>query len=113
MRGAEGPHACAVRRARTHREQQEQEQEPQHIQEHESVSSSGGAGAVFPPLDDIADSLGLTIETVSRQLGALRDLGLLRTSGRSVVLLIDIPGIEARAGHLPAAARSDYLSNLT
>ncbi len=50
---------------------------------------------------DIADSLGLTIETVSRQLGELRDAGLIETMGRSKVLLLDLPGLGARAGHLP------------
>lgn len=53
---------------------------------------------------DIADSLGLTIETVSRQFGRLRELGLLETSGRSGVRLPDIAALEARAGHLAAAA---------
>ena len=53
---------------------------------------------------DIADSLGLTIETVSRQLGELRDLGLLETIGRSKILLLDLPGLGARAGHLPEVA---------
>ena len=57
---------------------------------------------------DIADSLGLTIETISRQLGELRDLGLLETSGRSLVRLLDLPRLEARAGHLapPALTKS-------
>lgn len=53
---------------------------------------------------DIADSLGLTIETVSRQFGSLRTSGLVETSGRSVVRLLDIDGLEARAGHLPSFA---------
>ena len=53
---------------------------------------------------DIADSLGLTIETVSRQFGVLRELGLLETSGRSLVRLIDLPALEAKAGYQPAAA---------
>lgn len=51
---------------------------------------------------DIADSLGLTIETVSRQLTELRDAGLLETSGRSLVRLLDVPGLNNRAGHLAA-----------
>ena len=53
---------------------------------------------------DIADSLGLTIETVSRQFTILRDLTLVETSGRSTVTLTDIPALEDRAGHLPVAA---------
>lgn len=51
---------------------------------------------------DIADSLGLTIETVSRQLGELREAGLVETSGRSEVRLLDLEALAARAGHLPA-----------
>lgn len=53
---------------------------------------------------DIADSLGLSIETISRQLGEFRDSGLLVTSGRSVIHLLDLPGLQDRSGHLPAAA---------
>ena len=53
---------------------------------------------------DIADSLGLTIETVSRQLGELRDAGLLKSVGRSTIILLDQRGLNARAGHLPIAA---------
>ena len=53
---------------------------------------------------DIGDSLGLTIETVSRQFGELRDRGLLETSGRSIVRLPDPAGLDALAGHLTHAA---------
>ncbi len=53
---------------------------------------------------DIADSLGLTIETVSRQFTILRDQKLLETSGRSIVTITNIAALENRAGHLPAAA---------
>ncbi len=52
---------------------------------------------------DIADSLGLTIETVSRQLSELRDAGLLTTQGRSQVHLLDWDGLASRAGHLVPA----------
>ena len=52
---------------------------------------------------DIADSLGLTIETVSRQLSELRDAGLIETSGRSQVRLLDLDRLNARAGHLVPA----------
>lgn len=38
---------------------------------------------------EIADSLGLTIETVSRQLTDLRDRGAIRTMARSGVVLMD------------------------
>lgn len=38
---------------------------------------------------EIADSLGLTIETVSRQLTELRNRGIIRTQGRSGILILD------------------------
>ncbi len=47
---------------------------------------------------DIVDSLGLTIETISRQFTELRSLGLLETRGRSIVCLPNIPALAARAG---------------
>ncbi|MCA0909104.1 helix-turn-helix domain-containing protein [Qipengyuania gaetbuli] len=53
---------------------------------------------------DIADSLGLTIETVSRQFTILRDLGIVRTVGKSGVQLVDLRALEARAGYLTEAA---------
>ncbi|WP_427963395.1 helix-turn-helix domain-containing protein [Altererythrobacter sp.] len=48
---------------------------------------------------DIADSLGLTIETVSRQFGELRDAGLVLTGGRSRVRLCDPAALADMAGH--------------
>lgn len=53
---------------------------------------------------DIGDSLGLTIETVSRQFSLLRDDRLISTEGRSKVRLLDLPGLESRAGHLQIPA---------
>lgn len=53
---------------------------------------------------DIADSLGLTIETVSRQLTDLREAKVIETPGRSQVLLLDMSDLKSRAGHLQAAA---------
>jgi len=53
---------------------------------------------------DIGDSLGLTIETVSRQMSDLRNLGLLETTGRSLIRIRDLPSLTARAGHLSQAA---------
>lgn len=47
---------------------------------------------------DIGASLGLTIETVSRQFGALRDAGLIETQGRSIIVLSDLAGLSRRAG---------------
>jgi CRP/FNR family transcriptional regulator len=49
---------------------------------------------------DIGDSLGLTIETVSRQFSLLREARQIATEGRSKVLLLDFKGLQARAGHL-------------
>ena len=48
---------------------------------------------------DIGDSLGLTIETISRQLGALKEAGLIETRGRSEITLLDLAALEQRAGH--------------
>ncbi|MFM5894218.1 MAG: helix-turn-helix domain-containing protein [Novosphingobium sp.] len=49
---------------------------------------------------DISDSLGLTIETVSRQFSLLREARQIATVGRSKVLLLDFQGLQERAGHL-------------
>jgi CRP-like cAMP-binding protein len=49
---------------------------------------------------EIGDSLGLTIETVSRQFSELRIAGLIETSGRSRVLLCDPAGLAKRTGHI-------------
>ena len=53
---------------------------------------------------DIADALGLSIETVSRQFTILRDQDLLETCGRSGIILGDLNTLNERAGHLPANA---------
>ncbi len=53
---------------------------------------------------DIGDSLGLTVETVSRQLSRLRNAGLIETSGRSHFRLLDLESLQRRAGHLKATA---------
>lgn len=50
---------------------------------------------------DIAESLGLTIETVSRQFTELRELGLLETQGRSIVRMPDLHALAAEAGQTP------------
>jgi len=49
---------------------------------------------------DIGDSLGLTIETISRQFSSLRNAGLIETEGRSRVILFDISQLSLRAGHI-------------
>ena len=51
---------------------------------------------------DIGDSLGLKIETVSRQFTELREAGLVETEGRSIVRLTDIAKLAAEAGTSPA-----------
>ncbi len=55
---------------------------------------------------DIGDSLGLTIETVSRQLTELREAGLVATEGRSRVALTDVEALARIAGRQGAAARN-------
>jgi CRP/FNR family transcriptional regulator len=59
-----------------------------------------GACAFSLPMSrrDIGDSLGLTIETVSRQLTELRDAGLVTTEGRSKVCLSDVSALARIAG---------------
>tara|TARA_R110000751_G_scaffold2018_14_gene9831 strand:+ start:52418 stop:53119 length:702 start_codon:yes stop_codon:yes gene_type:complete len=53
---------------------------------------------------DISDSIGLTIETVSRQLSKLRDDGVIETVGRSGVILNAVESLRDRAGFLREAA---------
>lgn len=53
---------------------------------------------------DISESLGLTIETVSRQLSKLKEEGVIETMGRSGILLQDCHELERRAGFLKDAA---------
>jgi CRP/FNR family transcriptional regulator len=59
-----------------------------------------GACAFSLPMSrrDIGDSLGLTIETVSRQLTELREAGLVETEGRSKVRLSDLAALAKLAG---------------
>jgi CRP/FNR family transcriptional regulator len=45
----------------------------------------------------IADVLGLTIETVSRQLTRLRNAGVIDLPSRREIVLQDLPDLEARA----------------
>ncbi|MBX7458234.1 helix-turn-helix domain-containing protein [Qipengyuania sp. 1NDH17] len=53
---------------------------------------------------DIAESLGLTIETVSRQLTKLKEEGVIQTAGRSGVILGARGHLRDRAGFLLEAA---------
>lgn len=67
---------------------------------------SGKAIALDLPMSrrDIAESLGLTIETVSRHLTKLRTAHAISIEGRSGIKLQDISCLEARAGYLRQAA---------
>jgi len=47
---------------------------------------------------DIADLLGLTIETVSRQITRLRDEGIIDTPDRRSVIVLDMEALEASGG---------------
>lgn len=64
--------------------------------------ASGAAVLLDLPMSrrDIGDGIGLTIETVSRQFSLLREDHLIATQGRSKVLLLDLPALKQRAGHL-------------
>ncbi len=71
----------------------------------ESMQSRlGAASEGFSRLDlpmsrrDIADSLGLTIETVSRQFTRLREDGVITTRGRCGVEIVDPAALAARSG---------------
>ena len=46
---------------------------------------------------DIADLLGLTIETVSRQITGLREQGIIETPGRRSIVVLDAEGLRNRA----------------
>lgn len=63
--------------------------------------ASGAAILLELPMSrrDVGDSIGLTIETVSRQFSLLRGDNLISTKGRSKVLLLDLPRLELRAGY--------------
>lgn len=68
----------------------------------------GGAVRFDLPLSrqDIADLLGLTIETVSRQITGLRDEGIIATPTRRTIEVIDDERLAERAGEAQAGARS-------
>ncbi|QKG72120.1 helix-turn-helix domain-containing protein [Erythrobacter mangrovi] len=53
---------------------------------------------------DIADSLGITIETVSRQLTKLRESGVIETVGRSQIKILDLTTLTEGAGFLSGAS---------
>lgn len=66
----------------------------------------GPPGTISLPMSrhEIADSLGLTIETVSRQFSEMRQHGLIETTGRSIVTILDWEGLARAAGKVPEAA---------
>jgi len=57
---------------------------------------------------EIGESLGLTIETVSRQFSELKDAGVIATSGRSLVELRDLEALERLAGHYENAVADPF-----
>lgn len=69
----------------------------------ERIGTNEGGGCLLDlPMSrrDIGDSLGLTIETVSRQIGELRELGLAETDGRSRIFLPDLKTLNIYTGHV-------------
>ncbi|KUO56801.1 MAG: hypothetical protein APF82_05455 [Sphingomonadales bacterium BRH_c42] len=69
----------------------------------ERIGTREGGGCLLDlPMSrrDIGDSLGLTIETVSRQIGELRELGLAETDGRSRIFLPDLKTLSIYTGHV-------------
>jgi CRP-like cAMP-binding protein len=66
----------------------------------------GGAVVVDLPMSrrDVSDYLGLTIETISRQISEMRKKGLIATPSRTRVELLDFPALKMRASHFAGAA---------
>ena len=64
-----------------------------------------GALVVELPMSrrDVSDCLGLTIETISRQISDLRKQGLIATPSRARVELLDADGLRERANHFASA----------
>ena len=64
-----------------------------------AFAAKDGDGCIELPMTrgDIADYLGLTIETVSRKLGELHGLGLIRLETPSRIRVVDLARIEAIA----------------
>ena len=63
----------------------------------QQVRAGNSGTSIFLPMPraDIADHLGLTVETVSRCLTALRTRGLITLPGTYRVELLDVPGLKA------------------
>lgn len=65
------------------------------------IERDGGISLELPmSRRDIADSIGLTIETVSRQITLLREESLITTCGRTQIILHDRAALEHRAGFI-------------
>ena len=64
-------------------------------------ASEGPSPMIDLPMSrgDIGESLGLKIETVSRQFTKLRETGIIDTHGRSGVSLLDLPRLAEQAGY--------------
>lgn len=62
----------------------------------------GEPGCIELPMSrrDVGESLGLTIETVSRQITELKDAGIIDTRGRSCILLHDLARLAEQAGNV-------------
>ncbi|MEL7447515.1 MAG: helix-turn-helix domain-containing protein, partial [Pseudomonadota bacterium] len=58
---------------------------------------------------DIGESLGLTIETVSRQFTELKEIGLVETQGRSIVRLLDLNALALEAGQPRPSCKSQEI----
>lgn len=71
-----------------------------HVSKRMSAQSCSGAAVFDLPLDrsDIADHIGLTLETVSRQISKLRASGLITMEGTRRVVQMDVDGLTERAG---------------
>jgi CRP/FNR family transcriptional regulator len=65
----------------------------------DDISGSGAIRFDLPfGRQDIADLLGLTIETVSRRITRLRDDGVIDTPNRRSIVVLDLEELRARAG---------------
>lgn len=71
-------------------------------------ASRDAAGPVVVDLPmsrrDVSDYLGLTIETISRQISEMRRTGLIATPSRTRIELLDFSGLKMRASHFAGAA---------
>lgn len=65
-----------------------------------ALAAARGPIAIDLPLtrEAMADYLGLTIETVSRQIGQLKLAGIIRLEGARRVIVMDLPGLLAETG---------------